>query len=164
MSEITSNSDSSNRSRRALRKEGKRRELKGPNFPGLSLATTTSADHDDSPRKPFLLFEAGPEDDLTQREVSVGPHKEITQISKARHLKLSEDFGKIMNKDLRGLQRHYRGRNSIHKYQDILYGSKHPKRRRNKCLRPRNYVWAPRVWSMRPDHGPGAPSMKKFEA
>jgi len=54
-------------------------------------------------------------------------HEEIMQIDKARHLKTCEEFGKIKNEDLRGLRRHYRGRNSIPRSQDILYGSKHPK-------------------------------------
>jgi len=30
------------------------------------------------------------------------------QIGKARHLKISEDFGKIKNKDSRGFKRRYR--------------------------------------------------------
>ena len=56
------------------------------------------------------------------------------QISKARHLNTCEDFGKIMNEDSRGLRRHYRGRNYVPMSQDILYGSKHPKGRRNMHL------------------------------
>jgi len=48
------------------------------------------------------------------------------QICKARHLKISEDFEKIKNEDSRGLIAHYRGRNSVYRSQDILYGSNHP--------------------------------------
>jgi len=57
------------------------------------------------------------------------------QIGKPKHLKTCEDFEKIMNEDSRGLGRHYKEMNSIPKPQDILYGSKNPKRRRNRHLR-----------------------------
>jgi len=39
-----------------------------------------------------------------------------------------------MNEDSGGLRRHYRGRNYVPKLQDILYGSKQPKRWRNTRL------------------------------
>jgi len=57
-------------------------------------------------------------------------HEEIMQIGKTRHLKISEDLEKMKNEDSRGLGRRYKMRKTIHKFQDILYGSKHPKRRK----------------------------------
>jgi len=53
------------------------------------------------------------------------------QIGKARHLKICEDLGKMKNEYSRGLIRHYKGRNFVPKFQDILYESKHLKRQRN---------------------------------
>jgi len=55
----------------------------------------------------------------------------IMVFGKAKHLKTCEDFGKTMNVGPRGLRRHYKRRSYVPKSQDILYGSKHPKRRRN---------------------------------
>ena len=49
------------------------------------------------------------------------------QISKTKHLKICEDFGKIMNEDSRCLEKHYKWRNYVPKSQDILNGSKHRK-------------------------------------
>jgi len=46
-------------------------------------------------------------------------------------MKTSLDIGKTMIEDSRGLRRLYKGRNFVPKSQDILYGSKHPKGRRN---------------------------------
>jgi len=68
-------------------------------------------------------------------------------------MKTSEVFGKIMNEDSTGLERHYKGRNSIPKSQDILYVSKHPKRRWNKHLHVEKYIGAPEAWSILPKHG-----------
>jgi len=50
-----------------------------------------------------------------------------------------------MNEDSRGLGRHYKGRNFIPKSQDILYGRKHSKRRRNRQLRTRKRINALRT-------------------
>jgi len=47
---------------------------------------------------------------------------EIMQISKAKHLKTCENFGKKMNENSRDLGRHYKGRNFVLKFQVILYG------------------------------------------
>jgi hypothetical protein len=47
--------------------------------------------------------------------------EEIMQIGKAKYLKTCEDFGKTMNEDSRGLERHYKRRNYVPKSQDILY-------------------------------------------
>jgi hypothetical protein len=47
-------------------------------------------------------------------------------------MKIGEDLGKIKNEDSKGLVRLYRGRNFVPKSQDILYGSKHPKGRKNR--------------------------------
>jgi len=49
-------------------------------------------------------------------------------IDKARYMKICEDIGNMKNEYSRGLIRRYRRRNSIPKFQDILYGNKHPKR------------------------------------
>jgi len=48
-------------------------------------------------------------------------------LAKKNIVKTCEDLGKTMNKDLRGLRRHYKGRNFVPNSQDILYGRKHPK-------------------------------------
>jgi len=66
------------------------------------------------------------------------------QIDKARHLKICEDLGKMKNEDSRGLKRRYKGMNFVPKFQDILYGSKHPKRRRNRRFGPKQHSHAPR--------------------
>jgi hypothetical protein len=58
-------------------------------------------------------------------------------------LKTCEDFAKTTNEDSRGLIRHYKGRNYVPKSQDILYGSKHPKRQRNRQLRVKLHTHAP---------------------
>jgi len=39
-----------------------------------------------------------------------------------------------MNEDSKGLERHHKGRNYVPKSQNILHGSKHAKRRRNRHL------------------------------
>jgi len=75
------------------------------------------------------------------------------QIGKVRHLKTCEDFGKIINEDSRGLRRHYKGRNYVLRSQDILYGSKHPKKQRNMHLYTGLHSHAPRAWTIRPKHG-----------
>ncbi|KEH33732.1 transmembrane protein, putative [Medicago truncatula] len=48
-------------------------------------------------------------------------HKEIMQISNARHPKIYVVLGKKKNEDSRALRRLYRGRNSVPKFQDILH-------------------------------------------
>jgi len=63
-------------------------------------------------------------------------------------MKFSEDFGKIKNEDLRGLKIRYRGRNNVHRSQDILYESKHPKGRRNIHLCTGTHSRVPRAWAM----------------
>jgi len=62
-----------------------------------------------------------------------------------RHSKIFEDFGKTMNEDSRGLERHYKGRNYVPKSQDILYGRKHPKRQRNNWFCAENCPKAPQM-------------------
>jgi len=52
----------------------------------------------------------------------------------------------------RGLKRRYRGRNLVHRSQDILYGSKHLKEWKNKDLCIETHSQASRAWSMRPEH------------
>ena len=44
-------------------------------------------------------------------------------------------LGRWKNEDPRGLIRRYIWRNFVHKFQNILYWSKHPKRQRNRCSR-----------------------------
>ena len=56
--------------------------------------------------------------------------EEIMQIGKGKHLKTCEDIGETMNEDS-GLKRHYKGRKYVHRSQENLHESKHPKRRRN---------------------------------
>jgi len=68
------------------------------------------------------------------------------QIGKARHLKICEELVKIKSEDSRGLIRHYRGRNYVSKFQDILYGSKYPKRWRN--MRPGAHIALSCAWYM----------------
>jgi len=58
-------------------------------------------------------------------------------------MKTSLDIGKTMIEDSRGLRRLYKGRNFVPKSQDILYGSKHPKGRRNWRFRGENCIDAP---------------------
>jgi len=50
--------------------------------------------------------------------------KLFMHIGKAIYLKICEVFGKTKNKDSRDLKRHYRGRNYVIRFQDILYQSK----------------------------------------
>jgi len=85
--------------------------------------------------------------------------EEIMQISKAKYLKIDEDFEKTMNKDSRCHIRHYKGRNCFPKSQDILYESKHPKGWRNMRFQVGNWTDAPQVcchtpqvFVMCPDH------------
>jgi len=70
-------------------------------------------------------------------------HEEIMQIGKTKHLKTCEDFGKTINEDSRDIRKHYKGMNYVLKSQDILYGSKHPKRQRNIRLRTGKFTGAP---------------------
>jgi hypothetical protein len=78
---------------------------------------------------------------------------------------ISEDFEKIQNEDSSGLRRRYRVRNFVPRSQDILYGSKHPKERKNRYLcigthsrLPEHGLCAPSM-AMCPEHGIGTPSM-----
>jgi len=70
-------------------------------------------------------------------------HEKIMQIGKTRHLKISKDLEKMKNEDSRGLGRRYKMRKTIHKFQDILYESKHPKRRKNRRHRAQTTLTCP---------------------
>jgi len=67
------------------------------------------------------------------------------KIGKLRHLKISEAFEKIKNENSRGLGRCYKRRKYVLRSQDILYGGKHPKGRKNGDLCIRTHSQAPRA-------------------
>jgi hypothetical protein len=79
--------------------------------------------------------------------------------------KTSEDFGKIKNEAPRGLRKYYKWRNFVLRSQDILYGSKLLKGRRNIDLyMHRNtltgslsMIHMPRGEPRRPEHDLGTP-------
>jgi len=55
-------------------------------------------------------------------------------IGKARHPKIYVVLGKMKIQDSRGLRRHYRGRNYVLKFQDILLWRKHQNGRRKQAF------------------------------
>ncbi|RHN41053.1 hypothetical protein MtrunA17_Chr8g0361881 [Medicago truncatula] len=82
------------------------------------------------------------------------------QIGKARRPKIYVVLAKMKNEDSRVLRRHYKGRNFVPKFQDILHIRKHPKRQRNMHFSTQNKLtcaWCTKWGSRRLHHHPHAP-------